>query len=353
MSPKNRKSGRKGKKTRFVAVDLFSGCGGLTHGLKRAGFEVVGAVDIDSSSVKTYKANHPEVEVWQRDVRKLKVSSIKRKLKLRKGALDLLAGCPPCQGFSTMRTLNGTRSVKDPRNDLLMEFLRFVEKLRPKAVMMENVPGLAADRRFKRFLKRMDALGYRGGHRILNAADYGVPQRRRRLIYVAGSQFPADFARPSKKKRTVRGAIGGLRPAGRSGDSVHDIPEKRSDRVLKLIKKIPKNGGSRTDLRDKDQLKCHKKCNGFRDVYGRMAWDEPAPTITSGCFNPSKGRFLHPVRNRAITLREAALLQGFPKRYKFPIVHNKEVTALMIGNALPPEFIRRHASAIKRSALVK
>lgn len=337
----------------LVALDLFCGCGGLTLGLKRAGFQVVGAVDNDSLSVKTYKANHPEVEVWERDVRGLKISSVKRKLKLRKGALDLLAGCPPCQGFSTMRTLNGARSVKDPRNDLLMEFLRFAEELRPKAVMMENVPGLAADRQFKRFLKRMEASGYVGSYRILNATDYGVPQRRRRLIYVAGLKQPADFAKPGKKKKTVRDAIGGLRPAGKSGDPVHDVPERRSRKVLDLIKKIPKNGGSRTDLDNEDQLKCHKECDGFSDVYGRMAWDEPAPTITSGCFNPSKGRFLHPVQHRAITLREAALLQGFPKRYKFPTVDKKEATALMIGNALPPEFIRRHASAIKRTALAE
>jgi DNA (cytosine-5)-methyltransferase 1 len=335
------------------AVDLFSGCGGLTLGLRQAGFKVIGAVDNDPLSIETYKANHPEVEVWSRDIRDLGVSSVKRKLKLRTGELDLLAGCPPCQGFSTMRTLNGARSVRDPRNDLLMEFLRFAEELRPKTVMMENVPGLAADHRFKTFLKRMRALGYVGTYRVLDAADYGVPQRRRRLIYVAGLSNPPDFAKPSKRRKSVRGAIGELCPPGRSGDPVHDVPERRSRKILELIKKIPKNGGSRTDLDNEDQLMCHKECDGFSDVYGRMAWDEPAPTITSGCFNPSKGRFLHPVQHRAITLREAALLQGFPKRYRFPTAHKKEATAMLIGNALPPEFIRRHASAIKRSSLAQ
>ena len=344
---------RKKRKTTqlLLAMDLFCGCGGLTQGLKKAKFKVVGAVDIDSVSVETYKANHPEVETWHTDIKKLKVSSLKRKLGIRKGELDLLAGCPPCQGFSTMRTLNGARSVRDSRNDLVMEFLRFVEELKPKAVMMENVPGLADDRRFTKFKRRMKELGYEGDFKILNAADYGVPQRRRRLIYVAGLKRPADLARPARKRKTVRDAIEALPRAGSSGDAVHDIPENRTSKVLALIKRIPKDGGSRTDLPYEDQLECHKKCNGFKDVYGRMAWDEPAPTITSGCFNPSKGRFLHPVENRAITMREAALLQGFPKRYKFPTTNNKQAIALMIGNALPPEFIRRHAMAIRKSVL--
>lgn len=343
---------RKRKKTRtLTAMDLFCGCGGLTQGLKKAQFKVIGAVDIDPISVETYKANHPEVQTWHMDIKELKVSSVKRKLGIRKGQLDLLAGCPPCQGFSTMRTLNGARSVIDPRNDLVMEFLRFVEELKPKAVMMENVPGLADDRRFAKFRRRMEQLGYEGDFMILNAMDYGVPQRRRRLIYVAGLKRPAEFARPARKTKTVRDAIWGLPQAGSSGDAVHDIPENRTAKVVALIKRIPKDGGSRTDLPDKDQLECHKKCNGFKDVYGRMAWNEPAPTITSGCFNPSKGRFLHPVENRAITMREAALLQGFPKKYKFPTTDNKQAIALMIGNALPPEFIRRHAMAIRRSVL--
>ena len=115
---------------------------------------------------------------------------------------------------------------------------------------------------------------------------------------------------------------------------------------MELIQRIPKNGGSRTDLPEEDQLECHKRCNGFKDVYGRMAWGDVAPTITSGCSNPSKGRFLHPEEDRAITLREAALLQGFPLRYKFP-TSNKSAVALMIGNALPPPFITAHARMIR------
>ncbi len=333
---------------RPTAVDLFCGCGGLTVGLKKAGFRVLGAVDVDPLSVKTYKANHRDVEVWETDICGLKPSDLLRKIGLNEGELDLLAGCPPCQGFSTMRTLNGAVSVDDPRNDLLLEFQRFVEALRPRAVMMENVPGLADDERFAAFCRKLKKLGYLGDHRILNAAEYGVPQRRRRLIYLAGMGMEIPFADKAAKMKTVEEAIGGLPKAGQSGDPVHDMPENRTPKVLEIIRLIPKDGGSRRDLPDGYQLECHKRCTGFKDVYGRMAWKDVAPTITSGCFNPSKGRFLHPEEDRAITMREAALLQGFPRRYKFPTTDNKSAVALMIGNALPPPFIAAHGRSIRR-----
>lgn len=331
-----------------TAVDLFCGCGGLTVGLKRAGFRVLGAVDVDPLSVKTYKANHRDVTLWEKDIRELDPQELLDALGLEKGGLDLLAGCPPCQGFSTMRTLNGALLVDDPRNDLLLEFERFVEALLPRAVMMENVPGLADDKRFEAFLRKLKKLGYLGAHRVLNAAEYGVPQRRRRLIYLAGLGMEIPFADKAAKMKTVEEAIGGLPKAGQSGDPVHDMPENRTPKVLEVIRLIPKDGGSRRDLPEKFQLECHKRCHGFKDVYGRMAWKEVAPTITSGCFNPSKGRFLHPEEDRAITMREASLLQGFPRRYKFPTTDNKSAVALMIGNALPPPFIAAHGRSIKR-----
>ncbi len=339
--------GRSGR--RLTAVDLFSGCGGLTLGLKQAGFDVLGAVDNEPLSVVTYAANHPEVYLWEADIRELAVRSLKRALNLRKGELDLLAGCPPCQGFSSMRTLNGSRLIRDPRNDLLRDFTRFVLGLSPRAIMLENVPGLASNRRFDAFCARMTALGYVGTYGVLDAAEYGVPQRRRRLIYVAGHGYSIPLAARAKSRRTVRDAIGRLPRPGRSGDPLHDLPEQRAPHVRALIKRIPKDGGSRTDLPKTEQLRCHRRCHGFHDVYGRMAWHEHAPTITSGCFNPSKGRFLHPTQNRAITMREAALLQSFPRWYEFPTLQHKCAIALMIGNALPPEFVRRHANRIRRA----
>jgi DNA (cytosine-5)-methyltransferase 1 len=338
---------RKQSRTRRpVAFDLFSGCGGLTLGLKQAGFRVVGAIDVDPLSAETYKANHRDVKVWQDDIRNLEPSQLLEELGLKEGKLDLLAGCPPCQGFSTMRTLNGAVRVDDPRNDLLLEFHRFVKVIRPRTIMMENVPGLADDEMFKTFCRRMKKLGYVGNHRILNAAQFGVPQRRRRLIYLAGLGLRIPFARPIRGLRTVADAIQGLPKPGKSGDPLHDMPEHRTPGIMKIIRRIPKNGGSRLDIPEEFQLACHKRCNGFKDVYGRMAWWDVAPTITSGCFNPSKGRFLHPQEDRAITMREAALLQGFPPRYKFPVTGNKSAVASMIGNALPPPFIAAHAKII-------
>lgn len=328
------------------AIDLFSGCGGLTLGLRRAGFCVVGAVECEELAAETYRANHPDVHLWQKDIRNLPAARVARTLGLKAGELDLLAGCPPCQGFSSMRSLNGKRRIRDKRNDLMFEFLRFVRVLRPKAVMLENVPGLANSYRLKWFKSVLRKLGYIINADIKNAKHFGVPQRRRRLILLGGQVAQIRFADESKTMRTVKQTIGGLPKAGSSGDKLHDLEENRCDRIRSLIAAIPKDGGSRTDLPARRQLRCHKKCDGFKDVYGRMSWDEVAPTITSGCFNPSKGRFLHPRENRTITLREAAMLQGFPKTYRFPSCPSKQAVALLIGNALPPEFIRRHAREI-------
>ena len=333
------------------AIDLFCGCGGTTIGLKQAGFDVIAAVDLDPLALATYKANHPKVKLYEEDIRNVEPIQLAFDVGLGDNRLDLLAGCPPCQGFSTMRTLNGALKVDDPRNDLLAEFTRFVKNLLPRAIMLENVPGLMKDSRFIKFIKQMDQLGYIGKPKILNAADYLVPQRRKRLIYMAGYGFEIPYAASKGKFLTVRKAIGNLPKAGSSGDSAHDLKGKHTDKVKEIIRMVPHNGGSRKDLPEEYWLDCHKKCSGFKDVYGRMAWDEVAPTITGGCFNPSKGRFLHPEEDRAITMREASLLQGFPKNFKFPNVTNKSALALIIGNALPPPFVKAHAISIRKSLM--
>jgi DNA (cytosine-5)-methyltransferase 1 len=339
-------SSRARKRCALLAIDLFSGCGGLTTGLKQAGFFVLAAVDNHRLSVDTYKANHSGVRVWRRDIKQFSATQMRRELRLRPGQLDLLAGCPPCQAFSSIRTLNGKRELSDPDKDLVFQFLRFVKAFSPKAIMIENVPGLAADQRVVRFCVELARLGYQSEVRILDAAQYGVPQRRRRMILLASRGTTLRFGRRSRLRRTVRDFIERLPKAGKSGDPLHDFPEERTAEMKKLIRMIPRNGGSRTDLPDRFRLVCHRKCDGFKDVYGRMSWDSVAPTITTGCFNPSKGRFLHPRFHRAITMREAALLQGFPKRYRFPRADSKIAIAAMIGNALPPPFIAAHARKI-------
>jgi DNA (cytosine-5)-methyltransferase 1 len=335
------------RKIRY-AIDLFAGCGGLTLGLQQAGFKVLAAVELDPKAAVTYATNHEDVLLKEIDIRLLHAKKLRRELKLRKGRLDLLAGCPPCQGFSTLRTRNGASVNRDRRNNLVREMLRFAGEFQPKTIMMENVPNLVRQKPFKELCRGLRKLGYHLNFDVKDAAKFGVPQRRRRLILLAGKGFEVPFAKESDRKRTVRGAIGRLRAPGKTKDALHNIPEqKRSRKVEQLIRDIPKDGGSRSDLSKRRQLKCHRRSDGFKDIYGRMAWKDVSPTITSGCFNPSKGRFLHPAENRPITMREAALLQSFPRNYIFEPKIGKTAIALMIGNALPPEFIRRHAMAIR------
>jgi DNA (cytosine-5)-methyltransferase 1 len=332
---------------KWLAVDLFSGCGGLTQGLKSAGFSVVGAVEIDGYAIATYQANHPEVKVKQTAIQLLEPNSFMKELGVEPGEIDLLCGCPPCQGFSKIRTKNGAKKNRDFRNGLSSEILRFAQALRPQSVMMENVPDLMGHRSFKALCSGLRKIGYHVHFEITDVQLFGVPQRRKRLIMLAGLGVRISLAPQAESKVTVRSAIGSLPPAGASGDALHDFPESRSEKVMQMIRDIPADGGSRGDLPKERQLACHIDRDGFRDIYGRMAWDKVAPTITGGCFNPSKGRFLHPEQNRAITMREAALLQSFPRDYKFELSSGKVAAALMIGNALPPEFIRRQAVQIK------
>lgn len=331
----------------LTAVDLFSGCGGLSCGLKEAGFQVVAAVEIDTKAQATYKLNHPTVRLYGQDIRTLDPEQLLNDASLKSGQLDLLAGCPPCQGFSRLRTKNQRTSVKDDRNNLVAEFVRFVKVLRPKTVMLENVPALVKDGRFTRMRNQLASLGYEIVVNVLDAADYSVPQRRKRLIMLASSIHSPRIAPSVGSRVTVRQAFVGVGAPSRTKDKLHGMGERRSQAVRDLIALIPKNGGSRSALSHEYQLECHKRSNGFKDVYGRMSWDDVSPTITSGCHNPSKGRFLHPSYNRTITLREAALLQGFPITYAFDTSHGKQAIALMIGNALPPPFIAAHAGALR------
>jgi DNA (cytosine-5)-methyltransferase 1 len=333
------------------AIDLFSGCGGLSLGLKKAGFSVAAAVEIDARAQETYRLNHPDVHLYAQDIREISPAKVLREAGLKPGELDLLAGCPPCQGFSRLRTKNKRTSVRDDRNNLVADFLRFVEFMKPKTVMLENVPALAKNSRFVTMRRQLHTLGYKTVVQVLDAADYTVPQRRRRLIMLASNVHDPVLAGKAHQRVTVREALKGLKNPKEALDKLHGLGENRSEDVRQLIALIPKNGGSRRDLPKRYQLECHKRSDGFSDVYGRMAWDDVSPTITSGCHNPSKGRFLHPSQNRTITLREAAILQGFPRRYRFNVDHGKEAIALMIGNALPPPFIAAHATALKRALL--
>lgn len=321
----------------YNSIDLFSGCGGLTAGMHKAGFLTKVAIELNSYAVKAFAMNYPETHIISKDIREVTASEILKELKGE--PLHLLAGCPPCQGFSGMRRLNRKNVVSDPRNSLVLEYLRMVKELKPLTVMMENVPGLLTYDLFNKVKHELEELGYRPKTTIANVRDYGVPQNRKRLVMVGSLLGEIQTAPGSGSKVTVRDSIGKLELPEESDDVLHKCLTVHTPNVLERIRLTPKNGGSRNDLPDEYKLKCHKKDNvGFNDVYGRLRWDDYSTTITGGCLNPSKGRFLHPEQDRALTPREAALLQSFPKDYKLPLDVPKAALALLIGNALPPQF---------------
>jgi DNA (cytosine-5)-methyltransferase 1 len=332
----------------FTAIDVFSGCGGLTSGLKKAGFEVCAGVEFNTKASSVYSENHPEVSLFG-DIRQLDPEKVFNELKIKPCTLDLLAGCPPCQGFSKLRSLNRSRVVEDERNELIFNLLDFIKYIQPKTILIENVPDLLLDERLVKFTAIISKMGYFWDAKIVDAYDYGVPQRRKRMILLASRLAEIKVQQIIKSHKTVKDAILNLPKPTDSKSELHRLRSVHSATVQARINHIPKNGGSRTNLSLVHQLKCHRdsKTNGFKDVYGRMMWEKPAPTLTKYCTNPSKGRFLHPEQNRAISLLEAALLQSFPNNYKFDISLGRTAISAMIGEAIPPLMAKTHAQMLR------
>ncbi|RKO68085.1 DNA cytosine methyltransferase [Desulfofundulus salinus] len=335
----------------FTAVDLYCGCGGVTEGLKQSGFRVVAAVDNDPVACKTYRKNHPEVNLYESDIENVDPMIIRRE-DLKGCDVDLLVVCAPCQPFSSLNRNKG----RDGRADLILQTVRFARVLRPAVIFLENVPGLTRyDEIISKLKEELRELGYRvGGPHKINAADYMVPQRRTRCILMVTRLIdppqPPPPLTPEGSRITVRATIGKLRPL-KSGekdpcDPLH-AARKHNELTIKRLSHIPKDGGSRSSLPSELQLKCHKGHDGHPDVYGRMAWDSLAPTLTTGCTDVTKGRFAHPEQDRAITLREAALLQTFPKTYEF--AGGPTAIARQIGNAVPVEMVKALAPTFKKS----
>ena len=324
---------------KWTAVDLFAGAGGATQGLKNAGFSVLAAIELDAAAGRTFSANHPEVLPFWEDIASLSPSAIRKCLELERGALTLLKACPPCQGFSTL----GAGAGDDARNDIVAEVWRFLRDFRPKVFVVENVPGLKKDRRFERLLRQSRSVGYSVRTYVVDAANFGVPQRRRRLIAIGlrgGSQsrFPEQLASAAAKRMDVSPrpadeaiAMAGL--VGESADSLHRVRQTTAA-VRRRIAAVP-IGGTRFDLPKEHRLACHDRLEGRRATasYGRIRIGQVAPTMTTRCTTAACGSFIHPTENRAITLREAALLQTFPPSYRFDGTHAQ--IERQIGNALP------------------
>lgn len=327
------------------AIDLFCGAGGLTLGLRRAGWDVLAGIDVDEAVGDTYRSNNPGSRFLAADLRSVTDAEI---LALAGDAPRrelLLAGCAPCQPFSKQRRRRGLARRAD--GALLGQFARLVVALRPGSVLMENVPGITAVpgfSSFRRFLRVLRDCGYNCDHGVLNARDFGVPQHRRRCVLLAvhGSEasLPTPVVRdPVRGGVTVRAGIGRF-PTIAAGEAHRRVPNHvaagLSPLNLERMRATPPDGGSRRDWPQRLKLDCHRRTLGFSDVYGRMWWDRVAPTLTSRCNSLSNGRFGHPEQDRAISLREAAALQTFPDDYEFFGTRNR--IAGWIGNAVPVLF---------------
>lgn len=336
----------------LTAVDLFAGAGGATAGLKAAGLTVLGAVENDRDAAASYRLNHPRTLLVEADIRTVRASVLRRKLRLRRGALDLLKACPPCQGFSSL----AKGAVDEARNDLVLDVVRFVIEFRPKVVLLENVPGLSKDHRLQDVITQLAEHDYTFQKYIVDASTLGVPQRRKRLIAIGLRKsvkymLPESFAAllPDHRKIrqvTVRQAFARLDRYQRADDPLnrHRISTAI---VQERIEAVPING-TRFDLPLRLQLDCHKKLSGRRATssYGRLRLDEPSPTMTTRCTTPACGAFIHPTEHRGITLREAATLQTFPYKYNF--VGKYESIERQIGNAVPVRMAEMLGTAVKR-----
>ena len=340
----------------FTSIDLFSGGGGLSEGMRQAGFSVNAAVEIDSIAAETFRVNHKDATVIERDIRHVASSELLKQSGIPKGKLDLLAGCPPCQGFSS---LTAKYKRDDSRNSLIKEVSRLVRDLAPRAVMIENVPGIMSKGfpYLSDFIRELEGLGYIANYDVLQVADYGVPQERRRFVLLAGLGFEIEIPKPTHSRtgdnglpkwKTVKEAFKGLgKPISLKETSSYGGPRGLNWHVTRNLSginierlKYLKPGGPRYDIPDHLRPNCHKgKNEGFGNVYGRMSWDTPSPTITGGCTVLSKGRFGHPTELRTISVREAARLQTFPDDFEFA-TEFVDHACQIIGNALPCEFAR-------------
>ncbi len=346
--------------TSLNAVDLFSGGGGLTMGLKMAGFDVKAAVELDAHAAATFQANHRETKLFVQDIRFVKGSDILNLIPEQH--LDLLSACPPCQGFTS---LTAKYKREDPRNLLINEMLRLVEETNPSAIMMENVPGLASrgNHLLSPVVERLKKLGYIVNYGVLQVADFGVPQFRKRLVLLAGKGFaiPLPDGSHSKDGRekpkwvTVKEAIGDmpkpltLSQAKKQGkfplSSWHIVRDLSEINIKRLQAAVP--GMSWECIPEELRPDCHKgDYKGFSNVYGRMLWDDVSPTITGGCTTLSRGRYGHPEDTRTISVREAARLQTFPDNYVFDTALMDKV-CVIIGNALPCKFAEYLANHCK------
>ena len=340
-------------------ADFFCGCGGTSAGLQKSGMEIVLGLDFDADSAKTYKANFPLAKFIEADINSVSLPTVRNELQISERDTLVFAGCAPCQPFSKINTL---KPKDDSRRKLLQRFGDFIEEFSPDYIIVENVPGLqqidTKEGPFKDFLNRLELLGY-GGSRcrfeILQCQYFGVPQRRRRLVLVATKHgevapWPLKTHGPegfvSESLPTVWEFIGEL-PLLEAGGCCKSVPDHQcmnlSAKNLQRIIATPAEKG-REAWPDDLKLECHKEHSGHTDVYGRLRKHSPAAALTTKCISLSNGRFGHPEQNRALSIREAALLQTFPLDFQF--FGSMGSKARQIGNAVPVSLATQIGLAI-------
>jgi len=338
-------------------VDLFCGAGALTHGFVLEGFDVVAGVDADGACKYAYEANNNGARFIHRRIEDVTTEEIVALYP--EGHVKVLVGCAPCQPYSPYTK---KREDKDEKWRLVPRFADLICGVEPEIVSMENVPDLATFEGGKIYRAFVDRLKRKGYHVTeypeVYCPDYGIPQRRTRLVLFAskyGEIKIVEKTRSPEEYRTVRQTIGHLEPleAGQTSESdpLHKASSLSELNLRRIRASVP--GGTWRDWPEELVTECHKKESGrhYASIYGRMAWDEPAPTLTAQCYGFGNGRFGHPEQDRAISLREASLLQTFPEDYEFvapgdPVYF--KVVGRLVGNAVPVDLGRIIAGSIKR-----
>lgn len=330
-----------------AVVDLFCGVGGLTHGLQLAGLNVVAGIDFEESCRYAYEQNNNAIFI-QRDITTVTANEVDELFP--RNTVKILAGCAPCQPFSKYTKRYRKEGYQDEKWRLLYYFGNIIEGVHPEIIAMENVPELRSTDVFLDFINKLNELNYHVWSSVVFCPDYGVPQNRKRLVLLASNLGNIRLIQPTHQPDeyvTVRDVIGRL-PEIRAGqtdvnDPLHTSTRLNNKNIHRIQASVP--GGTWRDWPEELQLKCHKKDSGtsYPSVYGRMEWEKPSPTITTQFYGYGNGRFGHPEQNRAISLREGAILQSFPRDYKFinketPI--NKRSLGIQIGNAVPVELGR-------------
>ncbi len=336
------------------AIDFFCGAGGLTRGLLNAGISVLAGVDNDSLLKLTYERNNKPSRFICQDIRTIDIDKLRENLNVSRNDIVLYAACTPCQPFSTLNHMKG----EDNRKVLLLAFAELVKQSPPDFIVVENVPGLNTKygkEIYERFARILEECCFKQpSTNFLDAKDFGVPQVRKRFILLASRHNAIIFPQPdSREPPTVRQYLEKYPPL-EDGMESKELPNHVTRKLLphlkRIVQAVPKDGGSRRDIADTSiLLKCHqKRPNVHKDVFGRMAWDKPAPTLTCRCADVYCGRFTHPEQDRGISLREAAALQTFADDYEFfgEFFHIQR----QIGNAVPVNLAERLGESILAAA---